>query len=421
MSFPRRWLFGLLTSSFWALLLLPALAPAQPVEFSTRHCAEDFDAMWKAVDEGYAYFGTSRGAWRRTREAWRPRAASSDTRAACARVLAGALSQLRDDHVSLLGDAAASPRSVPAETDIWGRWSDGAAVVTAVRAGSVADVAGLFPGHVISSVQGVAIERVVREQLGNTPNPGGAARDWALRHALAGPRRGAYVIGVRDRGASRLVEIARTEERNGNGPPLIARKIGEQRDLGYLRLKNNLADAGLVAHFDAALLLLKDTRGLILDLRETQAGGSELVARAILGRFVATESAWQVRETRGKARATDTVAPRGPFTYRGPIVVLVDRWTAAEGEALAAGLESAARATLVGTEMAGLRGRNRELALRHSGLRVSFPEERTLLTNGAPRESVRPAVPVDLAAPSGGPGDPILYQGLKQIEALTRK
>jgi hypothetical protein len=44
---------------------------------------------------------------------------------------------------------------------------------------------------------------------------------------------------------------------------------------------------------------------------------------------------------------------------------------------------------------------------------VRFPVERTLLDDGRPRESLRPQVLVDMAQPSGGPGDPILYQALK--------
>jgi hypothetical protein len=47
---------------------------------------------------------------------------------------------------------------------------------------------------------------------------------------------------------------------------------------------------------------------------------------------------------------------------------------------------------------------------------VSFPAEKTFLPDGTPREALRPQLPVDLAAPSGGPGDPILYQALKLFE-----
>ena len=294
-------------------------------------------------------------------------------------------------------------------------------MVTAVRASSVADVAGLHPGQQVVSVQGVAVERVVREKLGPAWAEG-AARDWALRRVLAGPRSGAYYVGVREGdGAPKQLEVGRTEEANGNAAPLLARKVGEDRDIAYLRLKDNLGDAGVVMHFDAALQQMRDTRAMILDLRSTQSGGSEDVVRAILGRFVDVESPWRARDSAGVPRTVDRVAPRGPFAYRAPLVVLVDRWTAAEGEALAAGLRDAASATLVGTAMAGLRGVRREVRLPHSGITIAFPAERALQVNGAPRESLRPDIEVDLAHPSGGPGDPILYQGLKLAEGKRKQ
>jgi carboxyl-terminal processing protease len=122
-----------------------------------------------------------------------------------------------------------------------------------------------------------------------------------------------------------------------------------------------------------------------------------------------------MRETRAGARSTDSVAPRSP-AYRAPLVVLVDRWTAGEGEALAMGLAAAAKARLIGTSMAGLRGEAAESRLPHSGIVVRFPAQKTFHPDGTPRELWKPSVPVDLAAPQGGPGDPILYQALKLLE-----
>jgi carboxyl-terminal processing protease len=137
--------------------------------------------------------------------------------------------------------------------------------------------------------------------------------------------------------------------------------------------------------------------------------------RAILGRFTAAEAPWQLREAAGGKRVSDTVAPRD-WTYRAPVLVLVDRWTAGDGEALATGLNAVGRARLVGTPMAGMRGVLREVRLPHSGIVVRFPAERAFHPDGTPREQLRPGLAVDLAAPQGGPGDPILYQALKLFE-----
>lgn len=401
-----------LLSLIFALLLATAAA-AEPLTAKER--AEDFDAAWSAIDSGYAYFDRGRAAWRRARDTWRPRALAAKTRDDFVRALEGALEQLRDDHVTL-SERSPGSRRVPSEADIWARWRDGAAVVEAVRTFGDADVAGLAPGARITRIGAVPVDRLVRERWGVTRGSGADERDWALRHALAGPTRGALRLVVATPDGSRTVEVERIDAKPSDGPPLIGRRMGDKRDLGYIRIKHAWDDPQLARHFDAALDYLKGTRALILDLRDLPGPGLRASTLAILGRFAPRPAPWQVRHAPGGERVTDSIRPAPGLAYRAPVAVLVDRWTAGEAEALAAGLVAVAKARLVGTPMAGLRGELRSARLPHSGLVVSYPGERTFHVDGTPRERLQPHVAVDLAAPSGGPGDPILYQALKLLE-----
>jgi C-terminal processing protease CtpA/Prc len=382
--------------------------------------ARDFDALWAAIDRDYAYLERGHD-WRGARERWRPRAAQARTREALVAALEGALAELNDEHVTLGAHLPGSARPVPMATDLWAHWEGKDAVVAAVRAGSVADVAGAVPGMRVLAIQGTPVDPAVRKLLRRSRQADPRARDWALRRLLAGPWSGVLALDVAIGGRARKLEIAREDAPPAGTPPLIARRIGEDRALAYLRVKDNLGEPGLVQHFDAALQQMRASRGLILDLRETQSGGSPEVARALLGRFITAESPWIVRVPRAGPGASEApaerVSPRGPFAFTGRTLVLVDRWTAGEAESLAVGFEAAARATLVGTPMAGLRGQARELRLPASGIVLRYPALRVFHANGTPREVVRPGVPVDIVAPSGGPGDPILYQALKLLEA----
>lgn len=394
-------------------LLVATAAAADPL--TAKHRAEDFEAAWNAIDRGYAYFDRNRPSWRRAFATWRPRALAAKTHDDFVRALEGALEQLHDDHVTL-SERSAGSRRVPADTDIWARWRDGAAVVEAVRTFGDADVAGLTPGARITRIGRMSVDKVVRDRWGVTQTSSADDRDWALRHALAGPRTGALRLEVADKRGTHPVEIERTSQKATDGPPLIGRRVGEQRDVGYIRIKQAWGEPRLFQLFDGTLNYLKDTRALILDLRDLSGPGSRAATLAILGRFASGQTPWQIRQAPGGARVTDAVSPASGFSYRAPLVVLVDRWTAGEAEALAAGLAAVAKARIVGTPMAGLRGELRHARLPHSGLVVSYPAERTLLVDGTPRELLRPHVAIDLAAPSGGPGDPILYQALKLLE-----
>jgi carboxyl-terminal processing protease len=398
----------------------PALAaPGNPAPPSARDRArervEDFDAMWRAIDRGYAYFERDDAEWKRARAAWRPRAAQARTRPAFVAALEGALASLDDAHVSLSEGTPDSPRRIPAETDIWARWKDGRAVVEAVRTYSDADVAGLEPGDVVTRVEGIDVDEAVRRRAG--PDASAERRDRALRAILAGPRFGTLRLEVRDGKAARELAIARANPRGEASPPLLARRMGESRDIGYLRVRNAGADPDLLRDLDAAITMLRGTRGLIFDLRESTGPASRAQTAAILARFAPAGTPWQMREPRRGPRATDLV-PAGHRSppYAGPVVVLVDRWTEGEAEALAAGLHEAAHARIAGTPAAGLRGELHAVTLPHSGIVVRYPEQRAFLLDGRAREALRPEIPVDLAAPSGGPGDPILYQALKAFE-----
>ena len=393
-----------------AAICAAAAAPPPP---SAHEQAQDFDAFWHALDEGYAYFGPERGAWKAAREKWRPRAVGAATRSDFIAALEGAIAELRDDHIRLSERSDRSARRVPYETDVWARWKEGAAYVEAVRPFGDADVAGLRPGLVVSEVDGVPIEQAVRDRLeGGIATP--RARDWALRHVLAGPRTGPQRITMIDAGKARHLVLERTEPRPG-GAPVFGRRMGDDRDIGYLRVRYGVDNTKVADRFDAVLNYLDDTRALIIDIRDPPGPGDRDVTQALLARFATSEVAWQAREPGTSGRSVERVAPRGK-TYRAPVLVLVDHWTAGESEALAAGLRAVAGARVVGTSMAGLRGDLAEARLPHSGIVVRYPAHRTFLVTGEPREKMRPDVVIDLAAPQGGPGDPILYAALKLLE-----
>ena len=84
---------------------------------------------------------------------------------------------------------------MPSETDIWASWRSDVAVIEAVRTYGDADVAGLRPGHVVRSIAGLPAALAVRDWVGRREVDAGS-RDWALRHALAGPRDGILRLEV---------------------------------------------------------------------------------------------------------------------------------------------------------------------------------------------------------------------------------
>ena len=86
---------------------------------------------------------------------------------------------------------------------------------------------------------------------------------------------------------------------------------------------------------------------LVLDLRDTASGGNTIVARAVLGWFVARPTCYQIHNLPAEERATgvarqwiEQVLPRPGKRHRGPVTVRVGRWTGSMGEGLALGLDA---------------------------------------------------------------------------------
>jgi C-terminal processing protease CtpA/Prc len=170
----------------------------------------------------------------------------------------------------------------------------------------------------------------------------------------------------------------------------------------------------------------------LLDLRDVPSGGDSSVALGIMGRFVHTPLAYQRHRIPNYGQADvernwlELVAPRGPFTYDAPVVVLVDHWTGSMGEGMAIGLDAMGRALVVGTPMAHLAGAVSDFTLPRTGIDVAFATEQLYHVNGKPRQDWLPPVLLPDTAPEVLPGasaaaDPVLARGLAELQRLIAR
>ena len=420
----------------WALILVlsaPLLATSTP-PLTHQQYLEDFDFFWQTIRDNYGYFAQKQTDWARVRTHYRAQADTLSSRRAFVRLLENALAELYDNHAGLGTNRPDSRRLVPTGTDVWATFVKGQAVVQQVRAGYGAERAGLRPGAVIDTVNGMPVAAAMRPFLPQSlraPDP--AARDFALGQLLAGDHRtprewrgqaGGCSFVVQPDVPMPLLETSRYAAR------LAVRRLGAAGRIGYLKINNSLGDNRLIAQFDSALTSLQNTQSLVLDLRETPSGGNSTVARAIMGRFIGREAPYQRHELPNEEAQTgvprrwlELVAPRGP-RYTRPVAILVGRWTGSMGEGLAIGFDALGRATVVGTEMAQLHGAIYSYKLPHSGIGFSFPVERLYHVNGQPREAYRPRVYVDLGPASknnSASADPVLLAALAALAALKKQ
>jgi len=338
---------------------------------------------------------------------FRPRIAQAVSPEAFQRVLEGFLDGLGDAHSHLgsnrLDSWCLPPGQVAAE------WRNGRAIVAAVWRGSDAERAGVQSGMEILEWNGKPLAEALQERAPRLPAHlhEDQAR-WRLNALLAGRHNAGCRLTLREGATQRDLEIPADAPADQSlpEPHLLAGQIG-------IIAFQELGSKTQIERIDAALARFPEARAWVLDLRGLRVGGDTAVTVPIMGRFVDRPMiyAWMRRRNRkglGKAWP-EWVKPRGEV-FRGPLVILVDAWTASAAEGLAMGLSGMGRGTAVGTRMAGLGAAVHSINLSHSGLRVQISSEPVFDLRHRPRTAFQPDIVVDLAAS----GDPILEAGLQE-------
>jgi carboxyl-terminal processing protease len=411
-----------LLASGLAMLALSARAPAQEAFISAEQRSADFTAFCDFVREEYAYFDVKKTNWDATCSFYAPRAAAAADRDTFIGVLERAMAEIYDHHAHLGTNTDRSPRLVPTQSQLFGAWRDGKAMIVAVRPDTPASSAGVRPGMQVLAIDGEPVDAAVaalEPKFLTAPDP--AAREWALQLALAGHRVNEVIrLSIADGSGAR--ELAFAPVNTARPEALLSQKlIG---DVGYIRFNNSLGEDALVPAFDDALTKFAHARAVVIDLRDTASGGVSSVARGIMGRFIRTPMPYQRHEYIAEFRANgirriwvEYVAPREPM-FTQPVVVLAGHWTGSMGEGIAIGLNAAHNAPVLGEPMAHLLGALGQIELPNSKIPVRVPSEKLFHVNGTPREAF---VPCHVAAVSAQADDVELDAAVKLAHELAAK
>jgi carboxyl-terminal processing protease len=358
------------------LFLLAAPAHAQrPI-----HCVRHLEKSQEVIRDWWSFAILKLGAFDLDAAvgALRGEAASATTADECADVLDRFVASLRDGHANLTHFPGRTPRSVPAGIELR-RFKERlvrpgqarpAQRLHVVRVDSARpELAGIPVGSQVLEIDGRPADDVLAhvEARMSASTPWGLEL-WSDRAVL----RGAAGTPVRlviltPAGEIRDVELPRPEalpeaarrrqERRPEPPADLVQHRLLEGNLGYVRL-TSFAHAEGVRRFDAALEALKDTDGLILDLRGN-GGGLLGVLADVAGRFFADRSttimqvAIRYPRSENMSEREAVVAPRRRWTYEGPLVLLVDAGCFSACDLFANAMDEHGRALIIGATPTG--------------------------------------------------------------------
>jgi carboxyl-terminal processing protease len=222
--------------------------------------------------------------------------------------------------------------------------------------------------------------------------------EYAANMLLAGTHDRKRKITIMQNGREKIFNPDSLPNKTEENPPRLLEEKLLPGNIGYIKINNSLGNPDLVAAFDNTLKNFSNTIGLVIDLRETPSGGNTSVARGIMGRFISNEQPYQKhiysleeKETGIRRSALELVSPRVPL-YKKPLVVLVGYWTGSMGEGIAIGFDGMKRATIAGTQMAGLLGEIFTFRTPELYIPFSIPCVKLQHINGQPREDFIPPV-----------------------------
>ncbi|HUQ11284.1 MAG TPA: S41 family peptidase [Steroidobacteraceae bacterium] len=404
---------GLTALSAACVPALPVFA-AEPVHDTTF--AQDFDELWETLRDHYCFFESKSTDWDKVRELYRPRALAAGSAEAFEAVVGSVLSELYDAHTHLNDPPDGTRRWPLYDLMVERAPSDsrmGEVRIAAIQPDSSAADAGLHIGDIVTAVGGVPLADLVRDIAPKCLAKADIQADaWAINVAVAGQRGMPRTVTVRTaKGAAR--EVALPLKQRAGRPNVETRKL--DGGLGYIAI-HTFADTAVVDAFETALADLRDTRGLVLDVRGN-GGGDTAVARPIMGRFISAPKPYAtMRRREGKSLGapwTESVDPRGPFTYIKPVVVLADHWSGSMAEGFPMGMRGIGRARIVGTPMMGLGAAVFSIRLDRTGVQAQYSGEPVYDVSGNARWTLRP----DVAVPDG---QDILAAGVADLQSTLK-
>lgn len=376
--------------------------------------AEAFDFVWTTINTGYldpAFKGVD---WKAVGERYRPLALDAADDGAFWKQLDHMTGELRDAHTrvespqryaEIRAQAGISLSVLLVELD-------GLLLVERVGSGSEAWLAGLRPGaRVLRIADEPALgwwrRTVNAAREGSTPLSRQRYANGALNTGKAGE---AVAIEFERPDGSRVAtKIARNKV--SGKPGVLALKLSS--GLGYLRFSS--FDESIRSETLKALEGLRDTQGIVLDLRDN-GGGSTFFARAFAEQFVTGKHEVARINTRSGKPVTlffgmlDLIKPEfildGPEKpLNQPLVILMNSASSSASELTATALQSLGRAHIIGDTSCGcllgylgyakVPGGG---ALAYSEIGFTFSDGRRIEGIGLmPDEAVRPSA-ADLAS-----------------------
>lgn len=324
--------------------------------------AAAFDFVWETINERY-YDPTLNGVdWVAAARTYRPLAMKALDDEAFWDVLDRMTGELRDAHTRVESPRRVALRRLDQSISLGFSFMplEGKLAVTAVNPASDAWWAGVRPGMTLAEIADEPAETAYERLIAGTrfDSTERSRHLQAVRRLISGEE-GTKVRFAFERGDGTRFAVDLGRTRLSFRPNATHRVLPS--GFGYLRLTQ--WTIGVMPRALEGVAALKDTPGLVIDLRGNP-GGSLHAVNAMLSRFfpertelgrVLTRHGKPVSLLFGMVEVVklENVVDGNPAAYRGPVAILVDARSGSGSEFFAATMQATGRAVVVGQPTCG--------------------------------------------------------------------
>jgi len=330
---------------------------------------ENFDVLAKAIDRNYSFFVHKGIDWQEVIAHYRPKAERVRTTKEFYRLIHQLVMELKDFH-SWLCDYQDVPTLGRFSPQMPTRLIEGKLAVTEVVKGSETYKKGLRPGSVVIAVDGLSVKSKIQKirPLMHMYSSERCFLEQAYRRILDGKKGSTVSIKFIAPGENspRIARLKRVSSRKqGVIQPSFHMNKGKfisdgrhPSGYGYIRILSFSGRLEIADEFDRALERLKNTPGLIIDVRENLGGFGTAQAR-IIGRFITsrTKVGTSYRKNgpghKDFAKHDTYIAPTGGWQYTKPVVLLINAITGSACDLFASRIISTGRPITIGTTTHG--------------------------------------------------------------------